>query len=255
MLHKWQLCLLPVSMALLTAGDQPWKKKQIAEWNEDDAKQILTDSPWVKSVTPTIDRSANGGQRRPGGMDRGGGVGLGGIGIGLPGMGGGSRRGGMGGPGMGGGYPGGGQTRGPDDQSGTGYGQPPTLTLRWESALPVREAELKAHETNAPAFDESHYAIALYGLPARMLNSDSRSLADELKKQASIKRDGKKDMKPSSVEVLQREDGPVIVYLFPRSREFTKEDKRLNFSAHVGRLQFSQSFYLEEMVYQAKLEL
>ena len=244
-------------MALLAAGDQPWKNKQIAEWNEDDARQVLSDSPWAKTVTPTIDRSANGGQRRSGGgMGRGGGIGMGGIGIGLPGMGGMGRRGGMGGGGYpGGGYPGGGRTQGPDDGTGPGYGQPPALTLRGESALPVREAELKTRETGAPTVDESHYAIAVYGVPGRMLNSDSRNPADQLKKQAAIKREGKKDMKPSSVEVLQREDGPVILYLFPRSQEITKQDNRIEFNAHVGRLQFSQTFFVADMVYQSKLEL
>ena len=129
---------------------------------------------------------------------------MGGIGIGLPGMGGG-RRGGMGGPG--GGYPGGGQRGGTNDGTGTDN-EPSPLKLRWESALPIRAAELKARDTSAPTLDADHYAIAVYGVPSRMASGDSKSLANQLKKQAAIKRDGKKDLKPSSVEVLQREDGP-----------------------------------------------
>jgi hypothetical protein len=253
MYRKWQLSLLPISVALVFAADQPWKDKQIAEWNEDDAKQVLTDSPWAKTAKPAIDRSANNGQRRSGGgMGRGGGIGIGGVGIGLPGMGGG-RRGGMGGPG-GGGYPGGGQRGGTDDRS-TDYNEPPNLKLRWESAFPVREAELKARDTSAPTLDADHYAIAVYGVPSRMASGDSQSLAKKLKKQAAIKRDGKKDLKPSSVQVLQREDGPVIVYLFPRSKEITRQDKRVEFGAQIGRLQFTQSFYVDDMNYQGKLEL
>lgn len=255
MYRKWQLSLLPVSVALTFAADQSWKDKQIAEWNEDDAKQVLADSPWVKTAKPTIDRSAQNSQRRSGGgMGRGGGIGIGGIGIGLPGMGGG-RRGGMGGPGAGGGYPGGGQRGGTNDGTGTDYNEPPTLKLRWESAFPVREAELKARDTSAPTLDADHYAIAVYGVPSRMASGDSKSLANQLKKQAAIKRDGKKNLKPSSVQVLQREDGPVIVYLFPRSQEITRQDKRIEFGAHIGRLQFAQSFYVDDMNYQGKLEL
>jgi hypothetical protein len=256
MFHKWQLCLLPISMALLAAGDQPWKDKRVAEWNDDDAKQVLNDSPWAKTVKPTIARSANNGQHRSGGgMGRGGGIGLGGIGIGLPGMGGMGRRGGMGGSGGGGGYPGGGQRRGTDDGTSADRNEAPSLKLRWESASPVREAELKARETNAPTVDADHYAIAVYGVPSRMAHTDSKDLTNELKKQAALKRDGKKDLKPSSVEVLQREDGPVILYLFPRSKEITRQDKRLEFDAKIGRLQFEQSFYVDEMTYQGKLEL
>ena len=251
MYRKGRLSLLPISVALVFAADESWKAKQIAEWSDDDAKQVLNDSPWAKTVKPAIDRSANNGQRRSGGgMGRGGGVG-----IGLPGMGGGGRRGGMGWPGGGGGYPGGVRRAGRDDGTGTRSNQPPTLKLRWESAHPVRQAELKARDTSAPTLDADHYAIAVYGVPSRMANGDSQSLAKKLKKQAAIKRDGKKDMKPSSVEVLQREDGPVIVYLFPRSKEITRQDKRIEFDAHIGQLQFAQSFYVDDMTYQGKLEL
>jgi hypothetical protein len=250
MLRKSCWFLLPVSVVLLTAADQPWKDKQAAEWNDDDTKQVLSDSPWAKTVTPSIDNSANRGQRRTGGgMGRGGGIGIGGIGIGIPGMGGMGRRGGMGGPG--GGYPSGGQRpSGSSDPI-----QPPTLKLRWESASPIREAELKARETNAPTLDENHYAIAVYGVPNRMADGNPEALAKQLKKQAAIKRDGKKDLKPSSVEVLQREDGPVVVYLFSRSQEITRQDKRIEFGAQIGRLHLTQFFFVDDMVYRGKIEL
>jgi len=158
----------------------------------------------------------------------------------------------MGGPG--GGYPGGGQRGGTNDGTGTDN-EPAPLKLRWESALPIRAAELKARDTSAPTLDADHYAIAVYGVPSRMASGDSKNLANQLKKQAAIKRDGKKDLKPSSVEVLQRDDGPVIVYLFPRSKEITRQDKRVEFDAKIGRLQFAQSFYVDDMNYQGKLEL
>ena len=120
---------------------------------------------------------------------------------------------------------------------------------------PAVEAELKARDTGAPTLAEGQYAIAVHGVPSRMVNSDSKSLADQLKKATAVKRDGKKDLKPSSVEVLQREDGPVILYQFPRSKEITAQDRRVEFDAHIGRLQVAQSFYLEDMTYQGKLEL
>jgi hypothetical protein len=119
----------------------------------------------------------------------------------------------------------------------------------------VREAELKTKDNDAPTLDQDHYAIAVYGLPSKAVSGDAKHVADQLKKKASIKRDGKKDLKPSSVEVLQRDDGPVVVYLFPRSTEITKEDRRAEFDGQAGRLQFSQSFFLDEMTYQGKLEL
>src|SRR4051794_14507749 len=98
---KW-FTMLPLTVALMSGADQPWKAKQVAEWSDDDAKLVLSESPWAKSVNPTMERSPSSSQQRPsrgGGMGRGGGVGIGGMGI--PGMGAGGRRGG-------GGYPGGG---------------------------------------------------------------------------------------------------------------------------------------------------
>lgn len=240
--------IFPVFIALvagIAADDAPWKAKQIPEWSEDDAKDVLADSPWVKSFTPTMKSQQNNGSR-PGGM-RGMG-GLGGIGIGIPGMGGMGGRRGMGG----GGYPGGGN---PSDNGRSRDEAAPRVTLRWESAMPVRTAELKIHDNDAPTLDDKHYAIAVYGIPDRMLVGDTKKLQEQLKGKASIKRDGKKDFKPSSVEVIERPDGPVVVYMFPMTNEITKGDRRLEFDADIGRLELTQSFFTEDMVWQGKLEL
>lgn len=246
MFLKFPLVVLLATIAAVGAEDPAWKNKPVPEWTADDAQQVLADSPWAKAVTPSVDRQSQ--DRQPGYGRRGGGIGIGGGGIGFPGgMG---RRGGYGG-----GYPGGGGSGRTDDGGNRRGDTPPSLKVRWESALPVREAELKARDTNAPTLAEGQYAIAVYGVPARMVNSDSKSLADQLKKAATIKRDGKKDLKPSSVEVLQREDGPVILYQFPKTKEITAQDRRVEFDAHIGRLQLAQSFYLEDMTYQGKLEL
>jgi hypothetical protein len=232
MLSRREVLALPACLALLIAGDQAWRDKKIAEWSEEDARQVLDESPWAKTVTPAIDRS----QKRNGGMGRGGG-----IGIGLPGIGT-VRRGGRGG-----GFPGG--------EPDAGVSPPASLRLRWESALPVRGAELKAREINAPAVDEDHYAIAVYGLPSRMVSGREEALSNDLKKQAALKRQGKKDLKPSSVEILQRDDGPVILYSFLRSEEITRKDNRVEFQAQIGDLKLTQEFVVDEMVFQGRLEL
>jgi hypothetical protein len=228
--------ILPAFVALMAAAedDAPWRNKQIAEWSEDDARQVLTDSPWAKSFIPTVKTSQEG--RRSGGMGHGGGIGIGGIGIGIPGMGGG-RHGGYGG------------------NAGNGGSSPveaPKVILRWESAMPIRTAELKVHEDQAPTLDEGKYAIAVYGVPDRMLNGQFDKLGDQFKKQAVLKRDGKKDLKPVRVQVL---DGPIIVYFFSVTAEITKQDRRVEFDATIGRLELTQSFFPEEMVWRGKLEL
>ncbi len=80
-------------------------------------------------------------------------------------------------------------------------------------------------------------------------------MADQLKGQAVIRRDGKKDVKPCSVEVIPRDEGTLVVYYFSRSKEITRQDKQLEFSAQIARLQLSVPFDLEAMTYQGKLQL
>jgi hypothetical protein len=132
---------------------------------------------------------------------------------------------------------------------------PPTLTLRWESAQPMREAELKARDVDAPTVDENHYAIAVRGVPREMLKADTRAMEGDLKKQATLKRDGKKDLKPTGVEIHQRDDGPIILFLFSRSSEIARSDRRVEFEAQIGRLKFAEPFFIEDMVYDGKLAL
>jgi hypothetical protein len=245
------LALLASAWLQSAPADQTWKSRQIAEWSETDAKDVLSESPWVKSFAPVIkSASVNESQGRSRRMGRGGGVGMGGVGISLPGRGGMGRRGGMGSPGGGGGYPGRGQNRRNPDSAA-----PPTLTMRWESAMPVRSAELKVHDSAAPTLDGKHYAIAVYGIPPRLLPGDGKKLAGEFKKKAFLKRDGKKNFKPSSVEVLDRPEGRVVVFLFPNSTEITKADHRVEFDATMGRVEVAQSFFVDEMIWQGKLEL
>ena len=168
------------------------------------------------------------------------GMGGSGVSLGIPGIGMGRRRGG----------PPGGQP--PPNQ--TPDGDPPVLQVRWESRCPFARAELKGREVNAPDIDQASYAIAVYGVPARMASGDEKTLAAQFKKQAVIKREGQKDLKPSSVQVLQREDGPVIVYLFPRKVEIKRSDRRVEFDAQIARRQFMKAFYVEYMVWQGKLD-
>lgn len=248
---KWFLILIP-ALALVAEDQAPppaWATKPVATWTQEEAQQVLKDSPWAKSVTPGIvrDNPENRGYpQRPMG-----------------------RRGGFGFPG--GGYPGGGYPGGypqqnpypqnpPPKDSGTADEKAPVLTVRWESALPVREAELKARDENAPTLeDENHYAVAVYGIPASVVNGDLKSIADECKKKTTLSRDGKKDLKPSSVQVLRREDGPVVLILFLKPKNakeaITKDDRRVEFDSQIRRYSISQGFYLDDMTFQGKTEL
>jgi hypothetical protein len=130
-----------------------------------------------------------------------------------------------------------------------------TLQIRWESALPIRAAELKSRVVEPPTLEGDGYRIAVYGVPGANIQGDPKILGDPLRKLAALRREGKADVKPSRVEVFAREDGLVIVYLFPLSAEISPKDGRIEFDAQIGRLAFAQSFDLSEMQFQGKLEL
>ena len=256
MKNLWPLCLIPASILLFAAGDQPWKDKKLAEWTDEDTKLVLTDSPWAKTAYPTINRNNNqrgmnngrGGNGGRGG--RGGGINLGGLGIPIGGRGGGGP---MGSPGSGGGsndptsngrYP---RPSSDDGETRPKNNDPQTLTLRWESAQPIQDAQLKSKNTDSPNIDASHYAIVVSGLAPRFMNAD--------KPKAELKKDGKTTIKQSDFKILRRDEGNMMVFLFPRSKEISTKDKRVEFHAIIGQMEIRESFYVADMVYNGKLEL
>jgi hypothetical protein len=125
--------------------------------------------------------------------------------------------------------------------------------VRWESAFPVRVAEVKAKEIGAPDWDGEFYAIAVYDVPGL---KGSNTELNILKRAADLKREGKKDIKPERVDVLQRPNGlRIVVYLFPRSDEITKDDKCIRFTAQIARLYLERDFDTNEMAFEGKLQL
>jgi hypothetical protein len=235
---------LPLSVMLLTAADPAWRTTPVANWTEEDAQRILADSPWAKTVRASILPLQTEDERRDGGnMGQERGVGFDGIakktGQKVP-------------PSI---FEPSTSSSSTSSTSAPPASRPVLLKLRWESALPIRAAELKANEIEPPTLAGDGYRIAVYGVPFANVKGDPKTLGEPLKKQAALKRDGKPDVKPSSVEVFQREDGLVVVYLFPLSAEISRKDERIEFQALIGRLAVTQSFDLEKMQFQGKLEL
>jgi hypothetical protein len=223
--------LAVAALTRLLADDPAWKNKPVSQWDEQDAKQVLAASPWVGNVKLEEVRYLSKAERRDSGdweAGRGPTVGLAGTGILGP-------------------------TRAaaaierahqhPD------YG---TVVVRWESASPVRAAEVKAGESEIPTWQGDYYAIAVYDVPL----ASRWNLANELKGVASLHRDKKKDVKPSRVLILPQDAGvATVVYLFPRSAEISKKDHNVRFVAQLRRLYVSQFFFPEEMQLQGQPEL
>jgi hypothetical protein len=74
------LWVIPVTAVLLMAADASWKDRPIPGWTEQDAQQILNDSPWTKTTVGNISRMQTEFERREGGnMGQETGVGYDGI--------------------------------------------------------------------------------------------------------------------------------------------------------------------------------
>lgn len=234
------LCLI-VAATNVRAADPIWKTKPATEWTEEDARQVLSASPWAKSITAGVTRRLTEDQLREGGQ-MGQPHGVGNDGVDPKGS----------GPKV---SPNVFTGRGGDDRSARSLPGSINLKLRWESALPVRLAELKSHEIEPPTLEGDGYRIAVYGIPRADIKGDPKQAGEPLRNLAALKREGKKDVKPVRVEVFQREDSVVVVYLFPLSAEITRKDERIQFEAHIGRIVFTQNFELSEMEFGGKLEL
>jgi hypothetical protein len=227
------------AVLVLAAADASWKSKASSNWTEDDSRQILTDSPWAKTTKVMVARLQTEDERREGGnMGQAHGVGFDGIE---------EKRN---------------SPKAPTNvldlfkiDSTTRSEPSVTLLLRWESALPIRVAELKSHVVEPPTLENDGYSLAVYGIPGKSFKGDPKSLGNPLKQQAFLRREGKKDVKPSSVEVFQLGDGLVIAYLFPLSAEISPNDRRIEFGARIGRVGITQFFNLDEMQFQGRLEM
>ncbi|HLX44386.1 MAG TPA: hypothetical protein VKR43_13170 [Bryobacteraceae bacterium] len=237
---KQSLGLAAATVCLL-AADGVWKSKPVAEWTEEDAKQVLAKSPWSKEIRATITRRLTEEQLREGGQ-MGQPRGIGNEGVDPKGSGPKVSPNIFGGPGG-------------DDRSARSLNQPITLRLRWETALPVRLAELKAHEAEPPTLEGDGHRVAVYGIPGGDFKGDPKQLGEPLKHLAALKREGKKDVRPVMAEVFRRESGLVVVYLFPPSAEITRKDERLQFNAQIGRIVVAETFELSEMEFLGKIEL
>jgi hypothetical protein len=225
-----------------------WDSKDPAEWSEKEARRVLSRSPWAKEVTIPArdagnygDMAGSGGGARAGGM---GGGGMGGAGVG---------GGGMGGGGMGGG---GSRSRGADSASAA---QLDTRALvRWESAVPVSQAEHKP----LPPEATNYYVVSVTELPVRDRWSQEdpeiarREMQDSVIRSTALQRKGKDDLHPERLEMGEKDGQRIVIFYFARSvQPITIEDKEVSFTSTIGIFEVRARFPLKEMVYRGRLEL
>jgi hypothetical protein len=257
-----------------------WEKKEYKQWKPKDVHKMLTKSPWARNVSldamrmrrgafenleggPTQGPGARGDpDQAQGGGGRDAGFGGVGAGSGQPqgssvGSGGGLGPGGgpgFSGPGLGGRRPGAGR-RGPP---------PINVTVRWASALPVKQAIIRSRykgdfqesekDKQLLNMKDEQYVVLLSGLPSRMARALQRN-TDRIKQMTVLHRKKKDPIAAASVEVLPRDQFVEIFMFFPRDEAIALEDKDVELRTEVGPFKIKRKFKLKNMVYNDKLEL
>jgi len=231
-----------VFAVLMLSGGDVWVTKPPEEWNDKDARKVVTASPWAKTVTattsghaPTDPANRTQGARR-GGM-------MGGMG-GRGGMG--SNRNGTGAPPL--------QTRVPvPDAKGI---------VRWESAQPVREAERRLESETPLAEGYVVVSLTLLGQEGETAahqvpktEQQRSSFAKYIRDAVTIEAKGESPVKPEKAEVKDTPEGPMIVFYFPRSETPSGEEHEVTFTAKMYPLQFQAKFKTKDMKYGGKVEM
>ena len=212
------------------AGD--WSDKQFADWTEADALALLSSSPWVKSVQVPLPPELTPQQRRDGGAAGGG------KGSGLSALEGDLLHGIREKPGV---------------QFAKGSPRVETLEIRWESALPVRVAELKARDLSAPNWEGEYYAISVRNVHALGANFPKPAVLQRL---SSLGGGNNTKILPARVAVLPQGSGKfTVLYLFSRAIQFPATCTEVFFSARIGSIDLNEKFDLTRMRHLGKLDL
>jgi hypothetical protein len=229
-----------LAAAIALCAGEVWSSKDYSQWSAQDVNRVLTDSPWARQVSalfgPTpheIDRSV----------------------IPPPG----ASTANMGG------------TRGVTDgrwDGGVGRAidhSAPKLpvTVRWDSALPIREALLRSRfgdQRSAPGDakeqlnqPQKDYIITVIGLLTNDQSKDRERVRTELMGAAKLIRRGKLPIRPEKVELDA--SASAIQVFFPRTEPISLNDKEVTFELQFGSMRVQKTFRLKVMTYKRQLEL
>jgi hypothetical protein len=206
-----------------------WQTKPFTEWADKDLTKMISNSPWAKEFSVEMAGGAAGG-------------------------GGGGKKGG-------GGTRDGGQTGAAD----AGGGAPSiTLTIRWASALPVKQAlvrmSFKGDAATSPEAkqrleaNEPDYVIVVSGLNRGMVLGSADELKQAMMGATALVIKGKEPIKAKDFRIVGQ--GKMdAVFAFPKANPITEDDKEVEFQSKVGMNIIRQRFRLKDMMFNGKLEL
>ena len=248
---------LTFAVNLMAHTAQPWAKDP-SQWTAEDAERVVADSPWAQPATASFDSGDARDSEIP---------------LQLPG----ADQAGMSGP------------KGPTDGKWDGGVSPipkggvPRLpiTIRWDSALPIRQAFSRLQTTgsapssNTAAAAQKDYVLTVLGLvpagryrTAGQLPTQSRSddsedgkvdpqdpeqMLEGLMASSRLFPHGESAIRPEDVK-LDAATGELHLF-FPRSQAIDLKTKEVTFTTRFGSMTIQKQFRLKDMTYKGKLEL
>ena len=238
------------SAAAVTQGvSKSWEQPAFPDWSTEFIERVLTDSPWARPYTAAFDLPPMPARLQSDYAQ------IGGIGLPVPGI----------------GWPGGraprrGPTVGaPREDTGGGTRTEAYLTIRWSSALPIRQAlALKQfgreglHDERALkllARADGEHVLEVFGFPANLIRGGSAQIEKALNQSARLSFDGRKPLTPSDVYVPEHGYHLAATLRFARIPNLHPELGMVRFSAEVGPMKLDQRFKLRDMVYRGELEV
>jgi hypothetical protein len=227
------LMLAGAGVTLLCAADF-WQTKKYSEWSGKEVNKILTDSPWAHPVEVVL---GGGGGGAPGGGGGGGG------------------RGGRGGGGM------------PSNTEASG--ERAVLTIRFLRALPVKQAAVRAKfgdkVLDAPEAQqelerpEPSYVLAILDIPVSLFGEQAANpqrLADRYKQTAVINIKGREPLRATEARLTpMTPTRGALLLAFPKEKPITLEDKEIEVTVRLGRVELNHKVKLKDMVFDGKLEI
>jgi hypothetical protein len=218
--------ILMLSLAAVPAFCAPagefWNTKKPEDWSEEEIQEILTRSPWAKEGAVSVFGGSGGSLlNRNGAMNRSGNMSSSG------------RQ----------------RASTTQTQSGDSVDLRYKAIVRWQSALPIREA-LK--EKPRPGLADSYILAVVGDLAMADPEADEaqhESRLDMMKQSTKLEKHG------GSIPLMNLETVKNVGTLFYFSRAETIKDGQVTFSTRLGPVEVKCKFTVKEMMYRGKLEL
>lgn len=169
-----------------------------------------------------------------------------------------------------------------DDAKGPIMGETEvSVTLLWQSALPIRQALAKAQAKGGPITPEAQAVVErqtdVHVLRIQGLPGSARAAAtakEQLTADTSIKIKNKPDVKPSDIQIGGAPapapggapgkgkgfggggGAPLDLYfVFPKTAGITEADNEIEFVTKLGKLNIRKKYKLKDMVFNGKFEM